>query len=256
MLRISKYCSKIFNKRYSRIFFKLLKNKNVFIRIQTQNLHYFLFRKRKIIAKDSFLNTSYDPSLPKLFVLGHNKTATSSMHDLFIKNGYKSYHWELGILSQKIKQNFSSNSKLLKGIDDAHLYSDINQIDGYLSAYKLFPQLDLEYPGSYFIYNYRNVDEWLISRTKHANGLYIKNCIYKLNSIDNFNFKSYEDIHNHWRDYFLRHEAMVKKYFEGKNNLITLNIDDDKSKKDFCNKLREIGFKIKDMTLPHSLKTI
>ena len=48
---------------------------------------------------------------------------------------------------------------------------------------------------------------------------------------------------------------MVKKYFEGKNNLIILNINDEKSKSDFCTKLREIGFEIKDKTLPHSFKT-
>ena len=86
--------------------------------------------------------------------------------------------------------------------------------------------------------------------------MYIYCCIHKLNSSCDFNLKSYEDIHNHWRDYFLRHESMVKKYFEHKNNLIILNINDNKSKRDFCNKLREIGFEIKDKTLPHSLKTI
>lgn len=256
MLKISKYCSEIIKKYYLKIFFKLSKNKNTFIRIQNQNLFYFLLRNRKIIAQSSFVKTNYYPSLPKLFVVGHNKTGTSSIHDLFINNGYKSYHWELGILSQKIKQNFSSNSKLLRGIDDAHLYSDITQDDGYFSAYNLFPQLDLQYPGSYFIYNYRNLDEWLISRTKHGKSQYLENCIHKLNTNHNFNLNSFEDIQNHWRDYFLRHEAMVKKYFENKNNLIILNINDDKSKRDFCSKLRQIGFAIKDITIPHSFKTI
>ena len=255
MLRIGEYYANTIKKLYMRLYRKFDENKNVFIRLQNRNLFYFIFRNRKIITTNYFLKTSYYPSLPKLFVVGHNKTGTSSINDLFIKNGYKSYHHENGILSQKINQNFSSNSKLLRGIDDAHLYSDITKIDGYLSSYNLFPQLDLQYPGSYFIYNYRNLDEWIISRTKHAQYKYIDNCVHKLNSSHNFNLKSYEDIHKHWRDYFLRHEAMVKKYFEGKNNLIILNINDEKSKSDFCTKLREIGFEIKDKTLPHSFKT-
>ena len=224
-------------------------SENFFLFRQRQKIFLYINNKQKI--KCNIPNTFYYDSLPRIFVIGHNKSGTNSIYELFINNGYKSYHWEKDLLSHKIKQNFFSNSLLLRGIENAHLYSDIECGSGLSYEYNLFPQLDLQYPGSFFIYNYRDITEWLVSRTNHDNGKYINRCIKNLNNIYGYNFNNYDDIYKHWKSYFYRHQSMIKNYFKDKNNLIVLNLDNTESKIDFCRKLKNIGFKIKDSTLPH-----
>lgn len=228
--------------------------KNFFLFNQKQNLSLRLSYQNKGI-RCTKLNTIFDNSLPKIFVIGHNKTGTVSLHKLFINNGYKSYHYENELLGRIIKQNFLSNAPLLEGIEDAHLYSDMECGWGLSYEYNLFPQLDLQYPGSFFIYNYRDIEEWILSRTAHEKGLYINRCIKNLNTFYGYNFKKYDDIHNHWRSHFKRHETMIKKYFEAKKNLIILNLNEKKSKLDLCVKLKDIGFKINESELPHRHKS-
>ena len=79
----------------------------------------------------------------KYFVIGFNKTATSTFHNLFIKNNLKSQHstkWET---------------------DTYTCFSD----NGNMNNYK---QLDLKYNNSIFILNIRELDKWLIPRFKQG----------------------------------------------------------------------------------------
>ena len=79
----------------------------------------------------------------KYFVIGFNKTATSTFHNLFLKNNLKSQHtgkWQT---------------------DKYACFSD----NGNLNNYK---ELDLKYENSVFILNIRELDNWLISRFKHG----------------------------------------------------------------------------------------
>ena len=123
--------------------------------------------------------------------------------------------------------------------------------------YNLFPQLDLQYPGSFFIYNYRDIEKWIISRINHKliknwNGKYIDACLQNLNYFYGYNFKTYEEICNHWRRYYYRHENMVKKYFKYKKNLLFLNLDDENSKSNLIVNIRNLGFEAILSELPHS----
>ena len=123
--------------------------------------------------------------------------------------------------------------------------------------YNLFPQFDLQYPGSFFIYNYRDIEKWIISRINHKvikswDGKYIDVCLQNLNYFYGYNFKTYEEICNHWRSYYYRHQNMVKKYFKYKNNLLFFNLDDDKFKSYFIVNLRNLGFEEILSELPHS----
>ena len=85
------------------------------------------------------MNKSYE----KYFVIGFNKTATTTFHNLFLKNNLKSQHttrWKT---------------------DEYTCFSD----NGNLNNYR---ELDLKYENSIFILNVRELDKWLISRFKHG----------------------------------------------------------------------------------------
>ena len=81
------------------------------------------------------MNKSYK----KYFVIGFNKTATSTFHNLFLEN------------------NLTSQHTTRWNTDKYECFSD----NGHLNNYK---KLDLKYENSIFILNVRELDKWLISR--------------------------------------------------------------------------------------------
>ena len=84
----------------------------------------------------------------KIFVIGFNKTGTSSLHDLFKSLNINSLHYV----------NLYHN---LNVIDDYQAFSDIKDVELYKQYYE-------RYPNSLFILNTRSIESWLISRYKHA----------------------------------------------------------------------------------------
>jgi hypothetical protein len=79
----------------------------------------------------------------KYFVIGFNKTATITIHNLFLLNGIKSQHdndWNL---------------------DKYDAFSDNRD----LSVYR---ELTIKYPDAIFILNIRNIKEWILSRVNHG----------------------------------------------------------------------------------------
>jgi hypothetical protein len=81
----------------------------------------------------------------KIFVIGFNKTATSSFHALFNLLGINSVHTDLPVIEI---------------IDDYDAFTD-----GY---HLMFAEYFNKYPDSLFILNTRPIKKWLISRYKHA----------------------------------------------------------------------------------------
>ena len=82
----------------------------------------------------------------KIFCIGFNKTGTSSMHQLFLDLGLRSYH---GIYS-----HFPIEDPIFGRFE---CFSDGNEHP--------FEQLDQTYPGSRFIVTTRALDDWLVSRS-------------------------------------------------------------------------------------------
>lgn len=79
----------------------------------------------------------------KIFVIGFNKTATSTFHQLFLSNGLKSQHggvWKT---------------------DKYDCLSDNPELNNYKELYK-------NYPNSIFILNTRGLYSWLLSRAMHC----------------------------------------------------------------------------------------
>jgi hypothetical protein len=80
----------------------------------------------------------------KVFVIGFNKTATSTFHILFQKNGLKSQH------------------------DDSQWNTDEYQCFSDNGNKRDWKKLYAVYPNSYFILNTRPLDDWIRSRAKHC----------------------------------------------------------------------------------------
>ena len=84
----------------------------------------------------------------KIFCIGFNKTGTSSMHQLFLDLGLRSYH------------GYYSHFPVMDPIfGQFQCFSDGDQHP--------FEQFDRAYPGSRFIVTTRPLDDWLVSRIRH-----------------------------------------------------------------------------------------
>jgi len=81
----------------------------------------------------------------KCFVIGFNKTATTSMHQLFLLNGLRSQHdnnWDL------------DNYDCFSDGDPLILFKNLNLTD--------------KYPDAKFILNIRDMKDWIISTVNHC----------------------------------------------------------------------------------------
>lgn len=81
--------------------------------------------------------------MSKIFVIGCNKTATTTLHRIFLRNNLMSQHatrWDL-----ENYECFSDNG-------------DMKNVE----------RLDIMYPGSIYILNTRSLKGWLCSRFKHG----------------------------------------------------------------------------------------
>jgi hypothetical protein len=81
----------------------------------------------------------------KLFVIGFNKTGTSSLHELFQQSNINSCHTTIPVMDI---------------IDVYDAFTDGNHYN--------FNEYYYKYPSSLFILNTRPIGKWLISRYKHA----------------------------------------------------------------------------------------
>ena len=134
------------------------------------------------------MNKSYK----KYFVIGFNKTATTTFHNLFLKNNLTSQHttrWDT---------------------DKYECFSD----NGDLNNYK---ELDLKYENSIFILNVRELDKWLISRFKH--GLRVKHK-------PNWAYPNTREKCIDWINYREKYHMEILDYFtERPEKIIIVNIE-------------------------------
>jgi len=152
----------------------------------------------------------------KYFVIGFNKTATTTFHNLFKKNGLKSQH--------STKWNVSNYDS----------FSD----NGNLNNYK---NLDKKYKNSIFILNTRFLDKWLISRFKHG--------IRKNQKWANLSISNCEKWINDRELYYLE---ILDYFIYRPNKLIIINIDREGWIEYICN---ELNFKIININSKNVNKT-
>jgi hypothetical protein len=137
----------------------------------------------------------------KIFVIGFNKTATTTFHHLFMKVGLSSYHstdWENKI---ETVQCLSDGDNHIK---ENHPIS--------------FKNLEKQYPKSLFILNTRELESWLLSRAKHGMWVMRKNSIFEWPPT-NQEYKS-------WISKRIYHHNNVLNHFQDKTEkLLVVNTD-------------------------------
>lgn len=144
----------------------------------------------------------------KIFVIGFNKTATTTFHNIFVRNGLKSLH-------HPIWDNF-----------DYDAYSDFG-------GRKIFKKLDRRFDDSIFILNTRNIDDWLLSRFKH--GLKLKN---KFKHSKNMAYPYSEKLIDRWLRNREKYHSDILKHFEiNPTKLIIVDVSKPEWVKYLCDQL-------------------
>lgn len=160
----------------------------------------------------------------KIFIIGFNKCGTRTLHRFFRRNGMSCIHWGDGKVARRMVRNCLADNKLLEGFDSEYrVFSDLGYTTQrtYFEGNAYFRIMDRDYPGSAFILNTRNVDDWVKSRAKHANGRLL--AAYK--SILGTEDESV--IFALWKRNWQNHEADVRQYFTGRDNLLIFDIVND-----------------------------
>lgn len=165
--------------------------------------------------------------LPFVFIIGFNKAGTRSLDYFFENNGFPSVHWDNGNLALTMISNCLMNKKIFSGYDEKYrVFSDMmfmnRNID--IQANKFFKVMDRDYPDSYFIYNYRNTDNWVKSRLNHLAGMDIS---FISRSLSVHNTKDVTEIMNIWKLEKERFEFDVRHYFMGRKNFLEIDIEKD-----------------------------
>jgi hypothetical protein len=166
-------------------------------------------------------------ALPRVFLIGFNRCGTRTIHWYFKSNGYQAVHWDKGKLANRIFRNLVDSAPLLTGYEEYSVFSDMEDIvRGVFAfeAYKLYPYLSAQYPGSLFILNTRDVDKWLKSRLEH--GGYAKKWKNLLS------VESDEELLSSWRRDWVRHHENVERFFApGQYRFLKFDIENDTPEK-------------------------
>ena len=134
----------------------------------------------------------------KYFIIGYNKTATTTIHAIFSKLGFKSIH----------------NHKNWENV--------INEYDCFLDNGNLedFKKLDKLCSNSIFILNVRSLDSWLLSRISHGYEEYNKT------NKHNWAFPISKNILKNWILEREQYHLEVLEYFvNSPEKLIIVNIE-------------------------------
>lgn len=186
----------------------------------------------------------------KVFVIGFNKTGTTSLTNFFKKNNISACHWKGGNLAINIVKNIRSLNDPLSGYEEYTVFTDMEYVSHgdhpLVEGYKYFKDIYAWHPDAKFILNTRDVEKWIASREKHGN--YIER--YRRH----YGVGTLEEVRNLWRIDFYSHHAEVIRFFHDKpGKLLIFNIEKDSNEK----LVEFLGddYSIKNFDIPHSNKT-
>ncbi|MDP4822518.1 MAG: hypothetical protein NWR47_01060 [Aestuariivirgaceae bacterium] len=166
--------------------------------------------------------------LPYVFMIGFNKSGTTSLYHFFKSQGIPAIKHDKGRLPLTMLKNAIGSKKLLRGYDTRYnVFLDLGFfLPGlHFEANQLFRVLDRDYPNSLFIYNARPMEAWLESRMNHTawdGTLFETACQF-------YNTKDAGEIKSIWRLQRERFEHDVRAYFKNTDRLLELNIEDRKA---------------------------
>ena len=180
----------------------------------------------------------------KIFQIGFNRTATTSLFKFFKKNGLKSIHWNGGHLVDQMVRNMHLNVPLLSNsyrfqdgkpttekLEDIVFFSDMTRELGQFDAKDFYKQLDHDYPGSKFILNTRDVNSWIESRWVLFNGRTARRWALPFYGLEDTP-EGVETLNQIWRNMHENHHQDVVKYFSNRpKDLLIYDINSDTPEK-------------------------
>ena len=178
----------------------------------------------------------------KLFFIGFNKTATTSLDHLLKKNGYNTIHWMTGeiFLAKQMQMNVDAALPILQGVDEFSVYSDFTFVSNeiVIEGNKFYKELHREYPESWFILNVRNIDSWLLSRLRHPT--FAERYAMAMDL-------TIPELVDYWRMLKIQTETEIIEYFQHSSKFRVFDIDSE-SYEDLAHTL-EPDFHLIDTTL-------
>jgi len=184
----------------------------------------------------------------KVFQIGFGRCGTNSLCAFFSQNGYKSVHWG-GAEHPKAKilaKNHKEGKLYCHGHDDIVFWSDI----GYLQ--RNFQAFAEQYPEAKFIYNIRNLDNWIKSKEIHRRR---QPNSHDIRQKKFFNLEPNEIPSKlFWKAHWVLHRNSINEYFDGKRacRLLVFDIEKDGGQK-IADFLPELEFK--NLSFPHKNAT-
>ena len=166
--------------------------------------------------------------MPFVFVIGFNKTGTTSLHELFQRNGFPAIHWDHGRLARRMALNCLNDRRILDGYDRRYrVFSDmVTQTRSLrLEANAWFRILDRDYPGSFFLHNTRPLEDWIRSRSAKTFKRY-GGCTNLELEMQILNTPDPQHVIAAWTRERNAHEAAVRGYFAGCEHFLDIDISD------------------------------
>ncbi|MEM6933001.1 MAG: sulfotransferase [Pseudomonadota bacterium] len=163
--------------------------------------------------------------MSRIFVVGLNKSGTTSLHLLFKRSRISSLHFRapgVGNAALRLMNNIGTGRPLLHGMDQFTAYSDFSYADRriYIEGARFFRQFHAEYPDAWFILNMRDETNWLNSRLNHMNGS-LRDRAMAVYGVDQTGLITL------WRQQYRTHAEEVRTYFAGHHRFIEFHIERD-----------------------------
>jgi len=196
--------------------------------------------------KEQVVNPFKVRNKQKIFCIGRNKTATTSLRDAFVDLGFITGNESKAryLLDDYIKKDFEPIIKFCK---HAQVFKDIP-----FSLPDTYKYLDKAYPGSKFILTVRDSPEqWYNSVVKFRSKLFGNGNLPTAEDLKKANFASKGwawKLHNEVYDTpesdiynkkivmnnYKKYNKEVESYFSGRNCLLKINVSGNSAYQEFC----------------------
>lgn len=187
-------------------------------------------------------------SSPRIFQIGFNRCGTTTLIRFFQANNLNCLHWGRGSIAAGIEAARLEGKPLLSYVDGYFAYGDMEFVEVESESKKLlkkkpfrrlyknlpkdnltpiyafenFRELDKQYPGSKFILNTRNVEDWINSRIR-----FLERGYFYCKHGDRFH-SSQEALNQCWREHWDEHTSNVREYFSNRpEDLLEFDLDKD-----------------------------
>lgn len=172
--------------------------------------------------------------LNKIWQIGPNKSGSTTLFHFFLKNKIPSIHYgPQGKLATSIYENHLQGKTLIAPeyakytafFDMENIYAD----PPIYAGQTLYKELDKQYPGSKFILNTRDEDNWIKSRLAHTDIMNGKSYAQVL--CEKYKITE-EELVKLWREEFTQHKQEVLEYFKDRpKDLLVFDIENDTPEK-------------------------